>query len=248
MKYVGSATACRPHANVHRQVQDLERQLQTIRQELDELRGGDQPFLPSRLNPVGEEDMFKATVVISPTPSRASRSAVLQGLEVGASILEVLPDQKSAQQYLHAYHECVHRLYPVLHWPHFVNDFWSMYDGEHISKIEPSTIGTSLIVLALGALHSLQPDSVAQSQQYLRTSLGYVDVLGDGLPVSSAVMIFLVSVYLLETNKKSGSWVWLGSAIRIAQDNGLHLNATEDDPIEDEVRRRIWWSLYVREK
>lgn len=248
MKYVIHATRRRGRANVPRQVQDLERQLQTIRQELDEIRGGEQTVIPSRLNPVSEEGVFKSTIVASPTPSRTSRADLLQGLEVGASVFDVLPDQKSAQQYLHAYHECVHRLYPVLHWPRFVGDFWSIYSGERVSNIEPSVMGTSLVVLALGALHSLQPDSTALSQQYLRTALGYVDVLGDGLPVSSVVLIFLVSVYLLETNKKSGGWVWLGSAIRVAQDNGLHLNGAGDDQTEDEIRRRIWWSLYVREK
>lgn len=45
-------------------------------------------------------------------------------------------------------------------------------------------------------------------------------------------------------------WWWTGIAIRMAQEAGLHRELNSDDPSQGTVsqglRRRIWWTLYVR--
>lgn len=49
----------------------------------------------------------------------------------------------------------------------------------------------------------------------------------------------------MEINCKSASWTWLGSTVRIAQDIGLHRESGPWGVVENEVRRRVWWGIYV---
>ncbi|KAH8599482.1 fungal-specific transcription factor domain-containing protein [Bisporella sp. PMI_857] len=41
------------------------------------------------------------------------------------------------------------------------------------------------------------------------------------------------------------TWTWLASAVRISQDIGLHAETGPWPMIEGEMRRRVWWGIYV---
>ncbi|OQE69606.1 hypothetical protein PENNAL_c0132G09518 [Penicillium nalgiovense] len=55
----------------------------------------------------------------------------------------------------------------------------------------------------------------------------------------------LASIFLYEVNSKSASWVWIGSAVRVAQEIGLHIDSGPWPAVEGEMRKRVWWGLYA---
>jgi len=67
----------------------------------------------------------------------------------------------------------------------------------------------------------------------------------DELTIDHARASFLLAIYCYERNLRSAGWIWLGSAVRTAQDIGLHLEITPLPVIEAEMRRRIWWAIYA---
>lgn len=67
----------------------------------------------------------------------------------------------------------------------------------------------------------------------------------DAIRIDQELAYFLVSIYLAEINKKLASHLWLGSTIRVVQDRGLHVQGGHWSPADGELRKRIWYSLYV---
>ncbi|KAI7208474.1 hypothetical protein KC365_g16064 [Hortaea werneckii] len=53
------------------------------------------------------------------------------------------------------------------------------------------------------------------------------------------------SIYYLENNKRSPGWLFIGAAVHIAQAIGLQNDRGLYPPFETEMRRRVWWSIYI---
>ena len=102
--------------------------------------------------------------------------------------------------------------------------------------------------LACGSLHSLDPGLIAKGKEYLQTSVSLIDLWQDGFTVEQVQASIQISMFLYEFNLKSACWVWVGSAVRISQDIGLHVQYGPSTSFEAEIRRRLWWSLYVWER
>ncbi|ETN45552.1 uncharacterized protein HMPREF1541_09384 [Cyphellophora europaea CBS 101466] len=73
-----------------------------------------------------------------------------------------------------------------------------------------------------------------------------LDVLEDGGIEAVQIAIILKSYYLYG-NRPKRSFAILGAGIKVALSMKLHLEGTWTvaDPVRREVRRRVWWSLYV---
>jgi hypothetical protein len=59
-----------------------------------------------------------------------------------------------------------------------------------------------------------------------------------------------MGVYLMPASAIGSSYVYLGLALRKALALDLHLNSDEMNIAEEEneIRRRIWWSIYSLER
>ncbi|KIX05672.1 uncharacterized protein Z518_03644 [Rhinocladiella mackenziei CBS 650.93] len=161
------------------------------------------------------------------------------------SDLPGLPSQPAAERLLHYYHECVHRHFPVLYWPKFQRTFAIAMERDSAHSLSTDWIATLYGVLACGALATHDPSRLPEAQEYLTRSISIINFWEDDVSTNQAIVAFLASIGLLEMNRKSASWIWLGSAIRIAQDLGLHVQGGQWSPIEGEMRKRIWYSFYV---
>ncbi|KZT62356.1 hypothetical protein CALCODRAFT_548993 [Calocera cornea HHB12733] len=62
--------------------------------------------------------------------------------------------------------------------------------------------------------------------------------------------VVLLSSFLASWNLLAESWLLLGQAVRTAQDLGLHRAAPKSSltPIEREMHKRIWWSVYMLDR
>ena len=102
-------------------------------------------------------------------------------------------------------------------------------------------------VLACGTLMDPQPNGSPQEgdgAQYLDMGLRCHNTWSDELTLDSVRSSLLISIYFIETNLRSAGWMWLGAAIRVAQDIGLHTERGPYSVMEAELRRRVWWSVY----
>lgn len=136
---------------------------------------------------------------------------------------------------------------PILHWPTFEQEYTSVYEAGSLHAISP--IWTSLLfsVLAVGVLFSTEP-SVSRphtGKEFIETSRQLLDLWNDDFVIDHARTAILTSVFLAELNLKSAAWTWLASAVRIGQDIGLHCETGPWPLIEGEMRRRVWWGIYV---
>jgi Fungal specific transcription factor domain len=159
--------------------------------------------------------------------------------------LPPLPARSDADQYLSFYFECIHRQFPVLHWQTFHHQYGEAFDGAATHTMPPEWIAVLFVVLACGALSTRDPSRMPQAQDFLTRAVSTINFWEDDVSINQAVVAFLASIFLAEVNRKSASWIWLGSALRIAQDLGLHVQGGQWLPIEGQMRKRIWYSFYV---
>ncbi|KAI9889319.1 MAG: hypothetical protein M1814_005562 [Vezdaea aestivalis] len=67
----------------------------------------------------------------------------------------------------------------------------------------------------------------------------------DDFTLNHARTALLTSVFLFEIDVSSAAMVWHGSSVRIAQDMGLHCESGPWPVLEGEMRRRVWWAIYL---
>ena len=162
--------------------------------------------------------------------------------------IPTLPPRHIADRLLRQYYDHVHHVFPVLHWPTFQDEYTRVYEAGTV-ECKPRTWGAVLFcVFGCGAIHSLDQDRFEDAKDYLMKSSSMIDVWQDVFHMDQAKAAFFASLVLSEMNLKSASWVWLGSAVRISQDIGLHVETGPWPPIEGEMRKRLWYCIYAQDR
>lgn len=156
-----------------------------------------------------------------------------------------LPPRASADHYVELYYVSIHRYYPVLHWQTFRQYYLEIYEGRGPQAIDPELCAVFFVVFACGALSTRDPGVLKEAQDYLTRAVSAINFWEDDVSTHQAIVAFLASIFLAEVNRKTASWIWAGSAIRMAQDLGLHVQGGQWSAVEGEMRKRIWYSFYV---
>lgn len=256
-----------------RQVQDLEKQLSSTRQQLQQLRSGmlrsdnlmdldidgtGQPQLklpdlgyrpPRRPKAPVTQDLTEARanlrnygrgIIKVPAPYRPQGSKSLL-----ASDPPALPSKEVADRLLAQYFSCIHSVLPVIHWPSFVVDYEKVYEAGSLLGVPREWAAVLFGIFACGSLHTLDDARERNGKEFIRISCGVIDVWQDDFTLDQARAALLASIFLYEVNAKSASWVWIGSAVRVAQEIGLHLESGPWSVLDGEIRKRVWWGMYA---
>ncbi|RDW85835.1 hypothetical protein BP5796_04160 [Coleophoma crateriformis] len=158
-----------------------------------------------------------------------------------------LPPKHVADHLLSSYYSSVHTVIPILHWPTFEQEYEAVYKSGSLLGV-PS-VWTSLLyaVFAVGVLFATDPNMrrPRKGKEFIETSRLMIDLWNDDYVIDHARTAILLSIFLNEINLKSAAWTWLASSVRIAQDIGLHTDTGPWPMIEGEMRRRVWWGIYV---
>ncbi|KAK4989889.1 hypothetical protein LTR50_002937 [Elasticomyces elasticus] len=158
-----------------------------------------------------------------------------------------LPPRHVVDRLLLQYHGSVHLYAPLLHWPTFIQEYESYSRAGSFSTAPQIWVSMFFAVLACAALVDATPNAGArdgEGAKFLETAIRTLNTWIDELTMDHARVSLLVSIYFCEANAKSAGWVWLGTAIRISQDIGLHCDYGPWPPLEAEMRRRVWWAIY----
>lgn len=158
-----------------------------------------------------------------------------------------LPPKHIVDHLMAAYYSSVHLIVPILHWTTFEQEYQAVYKAGTLQGIPPVWSSLFFAVLAIGVLFSNDPSihRPQQGKQFLETSCMLTDLWNDEFVIDHARTALLISIFLTEMNLKSAAWTWLASSVRISQDIGLHCETGPWPIIEGEMRRRVWWGIYV---
>ncbi|AOA61444.1 Transcription factor [Komagataella phaffii CBS 7435] len=158
-----------------------------------------------------------------------------------------LNDPNNQSQYLQAYFKYYHTSYPFIH----KGSFLKHYAGELPIKNENHWQILLNVVLALGCWCLNGESSSIDLCYYNRAKMLLKQV---GIFECGNIMLLesliLLSNYTQKRNKPNTGWSYLGIAIRMAMSLGLYkefnLDHTEKDHyLNLEIRRRLWWGLYI---
>jgi Fungal specific transcription factor domain len=255
-----------------RQVQDLEKQLAQARQQLNHLRSlvkdgpmevdlepGHQSLnLPEigsnsqrRQRPPMAQDLSHVQSnlrnysrgIFKPPPSYRRVGVP----PLFSPTLPELPPREVADHLLKQYYSSIHTVIPILHWPTFLQEYEAVYKVGSLQGVPPVWGSLLFSVLAVGVLNSidLSINRLNDGKKYIEISRTLTNLWNDDFTIDHARSTLLTSVFLTELNLKSAAWVWLGSSINIAQDICLHCGTGPWPVVEGEMRKRVWWSIYV---
>ncbi|CAK4030058.1 related to ZFR1 regulator of fumonisin biosynthesis [Lecanosticta acicola] len=256
-----------------KQVQDLEKQLSMAKQQINQLRGMLQDGGAAEMN-TSVPNIPSLRLLDATAKERRSAPQPLEGFDevrqnirtFGKGIFKPpppyrqfapqpiyshashppLPPKHVADRLLSFYHGSVHLYAPHVHWPTFVQEYEEVYRAGSFQSCRQNWIALFYAVLACGTLMDppVNAGEEGEGARFLEISMRSNDTWSDELSLDHVRTCLLVSIYHVEMNLRTPGWVWLGAAVRSAQDLGLHIDQGSYSPMEAEMRRRAWWSVY----
>lgn len=139
----------------------------------------------------------------------------------------------------------MHSVLPFLHWPSFTAEYEKIYQLNSLQDVSCELTGVLFGVFACGSIHTLGWNQEEEGKKYLQISCGIIDVCEGNLDLDRVRVALLIGTFLYKIKSNSNSWVWIGSAMRVAQETGLHIDCGPWPVLEREMRERLWWGLYT---
>ncbi|KAL1889765.1 hypothetical protein Cpir12675_005669 [Ceratocystis pirilliformis] len=166
-----------------------------------------------------------------------------------------IPSLEVTQHLLYHYYNSIHTMFPIIHWPSFREEIDRMYAQGNGHRESPDFLAIFFAVLALGSLSSTEPPPhhyahrVYQQGELLEAARKLVDPWATSGTLNHVKALTLMVIAFNEVNLKTGAFMWLGAAIRTAQSIGLYAETGSSVGfVEVEMRRRVWWTLYVLDR
>ncbi|PYI00841.1 hypothetical protein BO78DRAFT_30015 [Aspergillus sclerotiicarbonarius CBS 121057] len=185
-----------------------------------------------------------ASIADRPPPDNRSR------VEEPVSLQDafVMPAPEIADQLIRTFFDVVHPAYPVLDRKNFTRLY---HQGQasplvlHSIFLLGFTIGTESLVQAAG----YSDRAVARKTHYLRAKALY-DADYDTDPMNLTAALLLLGFWWAGPEDQKDSCYWVGCAAMLAQSMGMHLSTSPcsiSQPLRS-MRKRIWWSIYIRDR
>jgi hypothetical protein len=166
----------------------------------------------------------------------------------------VLPTRRQADHLMNLYWKYVDPLYPFFDRPTWEKQYSGIFNGDTIDIDERTFIATMNIIFALATQlqEQLTPEQREQMSSIFFLRAKELLPLNTWEPGSIELVqyLLLASQYLQSTDHPHETWMVVGSAIRIAQGLGLHLDLTSADqsPSERDLLRRIWYGCVLMDR
>ncbi|KAI3323811.1 fungal-specific transcription factor domain-containing protein [Xylariaceae sp. AK1471] len=161
-----------------------------------------------------------------------------------------LPAKLTVDKLLHTYYAAVHVMTPIIHWPTFQHDVDRLYQSNDLHQVPSPWLAMFFTILAVGSLFSADSvsDRALKAGEFMEVSRSLMDPWANDFVLDDVRGLFLLALALYEMNLKSAAWKWLGKAIRCAQDLDLHLEVGVRSRVEADMRRRVWWAVYILDR
>ncbi|KAJ5832866.1 hypothetical protein N7474_001177 [Penicillium riverlandense] len=162
------------------------------------------------------------------------------------------PDDTVGSQILDAYFKNMHVRLPFL-------DQIEIYQS-HARRHQPpeATLEAQFVRFKLYMVYAIGAAICQMTEMYdsttpnafLIAALQFDPTLRESISVGSIEATLLLALYNLRSNSNSSVWYMIGLAMRTCVDFGLHREACyrRIGPHEAELRRRLFWSVYLMER
>lgn len=185
------------------------------------------------------------------SPSNTFTEPQMQSLD---GTLSLLPPRNVADALVAGFFDRVHPDFPLFHRSTFQQRYETSWEGpsESAQKTELAWMCCLFMVFVLGA-QALEEHDVEQSSQlqkrYLALARARLHKLVTTSSLQNVQALALLMLYEHNSGERNTAWMLVGSAARMAISLGLHRDNTAGsfDTIERNIRRRVWWSLYMFE-
>jgi proline utilization trans-activator len=170
------------------------------------------------------------------------------------TLLSLLPTREVSDAFIEAYFNQVHPNYLLFHRPTFQNRYEAMWanPGRLVKDEEAGWVCSVCMMLVFGA-QALEDRDKAQSIQIQHHYLDLVQKRLHSL-ISATTLInvqalLLLQLYQHNNTERNSAFMLLGCASRMAMALGMHREGTSGgfDALEREVRKRVWWTVYIFE-
>lgn len=179
-----------------------------------------------------------------PQERRTERSALLTGVLASSQVSHAALTSQIASTLIDAYFQEYHCVYPFVHEATFRAQF-------HEIVPRPTRRSWDMLyhaILALGAW-SLNKDQVGLEDYLYRRALtlGQHESVFETANLTSIQALVLLSNLSQKRNAPNTGWNLLGLAVRNALSIALHreLPHWNISLMEREIRRRVWWGVYI---
>jgi hypothetical protein len=173
---------------------------------------------------------------------------------VSASNSAHIPELPSRSDFAHisrSYLDSIHEAYPILYWPTFQAEIDQAYTERDLRGFSQEWIGLFFAALACGHLNLPANSSLrvaGNGYRFYDIAAQIMTPWPQELAIIHVQTRLLLSLYAMESNMKPAGSMWLASGIRVAQLLALNVEDETKSLVEAEIRRRLWWALYVRDR
>jgi hypothetical protein len=171
-------------------------------------------------------------------------------------LLELLPDQQTANSLIHTYWATFETVYRILYAPKFWADYQLLWD-------RPMAVSPDFVVIVLLAMASVscvppqdRPRYMGDSSSPRETATAWIEVCESWLELQSRknislsswqIQCLLLLAKLSNTIKKKRSWSSAGALMKLAMSAGFHkdpdLLRRLTSHLHKELRRRLWATM-----
>jgi len=209
--------------------------------------------MPLRINPpvmrnfdhVRENIVIYSQGIFNTTYNHDSKS-----IRCGPTVPE-LPPRDEFARLSRSYLASIHEWYPIVHWPTVQHESNKIYTSGSLEGVSKEWAGLFFAILACGCLQGsgLQhgPAS-AEGKAFFEVAAELLTPWPYEFAIEHVQAAFLLSFFATENNWRSVGSMWLSSAVRAAQELSIHCDSKAGSAVDVEVRRRLWWALYVRDR
>ncbi|GAA5828526.1 hypothetical protein JCM11251_000835 [Rhodosporidiobolus azoricus] len=182
----------------------------------------------------------KSAPEVNLAPKGSGKSVASPSSTVG-STLALTPEQ--SDRYVSAYFRIFHLQYPLVHEASFRAQLADIIP-------RPGGAGWSLlhaVILGIGSMCVTGDSDATDALGLYERATAAVNGALFETPSLTAVQAFvLLGNYAQKLNHPSAGSIFLGIALRMAINLGMHCEASGKtlSPFEQEMRRRLWWGLY----
>lgn len=164
---------------------------------------------------------------------------------VGTSPANRISSYREEQRLIDAYFGGIHVFAPIIHEPSFRNKYLTSRN-----KQDRSWLALLNMVLALGSVASSSGDSTEDCEYYQLAQQNLsLESFGSGRLETLQALVLMGGQYLHYRNRPNMASAIIGACYRIASGLGLHIKQEQDPSgmgaLQDEVKRRNWWTIYV---
>ncbi|RMZ72179.1 separin [Pyrenophora seminiperda CCB06] len=174
----------------------------------------------------------------------------------GETIGDFLPEKHIANALVAAYFDHVHTYMPLFNrsvFHHRLEETYSRQLQPLEESKQPGWLVTLALVFAFGCQQVVGLDAEQTHElrlKYLIFAKGYFRQLLTTTCLDNVQALVLHNLHHHNIGQKSSSWLLIGLAARMSITMGMHRDSSnlDFDPVERDMRRQVWWTIYIFEK